>query len=94
VFGLCGEEVKGYQDSRAADAVAVPDKAELKRWRVVAAFILTPFLAALAFAAFQPAYEGLSSYPERVLRTAIVYAVFGALLPTIVLGISCFGQLP
>ena len=80
----------GYEGDRGADALLLPDKSELKTWRVVAAFVFAPFFAALAFAFYEPAYDGLASYSERVLRSAIIYAVVGALLPTVVLGIPAF----
>lgn len=80
----------GYERNRGSDALAVSDKVVLNPWRVTAAFVLAPFFAALAFAVYEPAYDGLSSYAERVLRSAVIYYVVGALLPTAVLAIPAF----
>lgn len=46
------------------------------RWRVILAFALAPGLAALVAASFEPLYQGLP-YVERVLRTGLVFAIFG-----------------
>jgi hypothetical protein len=60
------------------------------RWRVAAAFVITPLMAALALACFQPAYDGLASLADRILRTTILYAVFGVYPTTAVLGVPAF----
>jgi hypothetical protein len=88
---LCGEAVvPGYQDRRLADAVEVPDKEKLNKARVIAAFVLTPFLAALAFAAAFPLYGGLPHYLDRVVRSAMLYWIFGALPWALLFGIPAY----
>jgi hypothetical protein len=49
----------------------------LPLWRVIAAFAVTPLVAAFALACIQPLYAGLPSTPERIYRTATVYALLG-----------------
>jgi hypothetical protein len=58
--------------------------------RVVAAFVFTPILAAMLFAAFEPAYDGLPNYVDRVMKSALLYAFFGAMPATIALGIPAY----
>ena len=59
-------------------------------WRVVAAFVLTPLVAAFAFACFQPLYAGLPSLSDRILRTTVVYVLFGGYPAAFVLGVPAF----
>jgi len=59
-------------------------------WRVVAAFALTPLIAAFAFACFQPLYAGLPSLPDRILRTTLAYVVFGDYPAALVFGVPAF----
>ncbi|TFU00054.1 hypothetical protein EUV02_15515 [Polymorphobacter arshaanensis] len=59
-------------------------------WRVIVGFIVVPALAAFVLAYFMPAYDGLTNATERVLRTAIMYALFGAYPPTILIGIPAY----
>jgi len=56
-------------------------------WRVVAAFVAAPAVAALAFSSVSPLYEGLPDYPERVLRTFPLVAVVGGYLPALIIGL-------
>jgi len=56
-------------------------------WRIAVALIVVPLVASFAFAIYSPAYEGLPNMRERVIRTAVVVAFFGAYPPIVVLGI-------
>lgn len=59
-------------------------------WRVAAAFILVPALAAFLLAIPLPLYEGLPSMPERIWRSALIYAVVGAYPPAAIFGIPAY----
>ncbi len=59
-------------------------------WRIVAAFALTPLIAAFAFAIAQPLYAGLPSLLERIWRTTLFYAVFGGYPATLLFGVPAF----
>lgn len=59
-------------------------------WRVVLAFLLAPLIAAFLFACFQPLYAGLPSFPDRILRTTLLYVLFGGYPATLVLGVPAF----
>lgn len=59
-------------------------------WRIVAAFLIVPALASMAVAVVMPLYAGLPDVSERILRTAVMYALFGAYPPTLVLGLPAF----
>ena len=58
--------------------------------RVLLAFLIVPGLAALLMATFQPAYDGLESYVERVWRTAVIYGLFGAYPTALIFGVPAF----
>lgn len=58
--------------------------------RVLLAFLVVPGLAALLMATFQPAYDGLESYLERVWRTAVIYGLFGAYPTALIFGVPAF----
>jgi Holliday junction DNA helicase RuvA len=62
-------------------------------WRVIAAFLIAPGVAALILAAVMPAYPGLDDPLERVLRTAWAIATIGAYPATVVLGLPAFFML-
>lgn len=59
-------------------------------WRVVAAFVLTPLIAAFALACFQPLYAGLPSLSDRIVRTTFAYVVFGGYPAAFLLGVPAF----
>ena len=59
-------------------------------WRVVVAFITAPAIAALLMATIAPAYSDALPMLERILKTAILYAVFGAYPFTLVLGLPAY----
>jgi hypothetical protein len=60
------------------------------RWRIVAAFLLAPLIAAFALACFQPLYAGLPSLSDRILRTTLLYVLFGGYPAALVLGVPAF----
>lgn len=60
-----------------------------KPWRVALAFLITPGFASLILAAVMPHYDGLPVF-DRVLRTAFLFAVFGAYPPTVVVGVPLY----
>jgi len=59
-------------------------------WRTIAAFALTPLIAAFGVACIGPGYGGYSKFPESILRTTYEFALFGGYPPTIVLGVPAF----
>lgn len=59
-------------------------------WRIVAAFVFSPLIAAFALACFQPLYAGLESLCDRILRTTFAYVVFGGYPAAFVLGLPAF----
>ena len=59
-------------------------------WRIVAAFIITPLLAAFALACIQPLYAGLTSLPDRIFRTTMIYTFFGGYPAALVIGFPAF----
>jgi hypothetical protein len=60
------------------------------RWRVVAAFLVAPFMAALAMAWIEPLYAGIPNLAERVGKTLIWYCLIGAYPTTLVFGVPLF----
>ena len=58
--------------------------------RIVAAFIITPLLAAFVLACIQPLYAGLTSLPDRIFRTTMIYSFFGAYPAALVFGLPAF----
>ena len=61
-----------------------------RAWRIALAFIVTPGLASLGLACAMPLYAGLPDLWDRIVRTALMYAMFGAYPPTIVLGLPLY----
>jgi hypothetical protein len=59
-------------------------------WRIIAAFALTPLIAAAALAVVQPLYAGLPNLAHRIYRTTLAYALSGGYPATILLGIPAF----
>lgn len=66
------------------------DRLSAPHWRIIAAFVFAPLIAAFAFCVVFPAYAGLSDYWTRVFRTLPLVAVFGAYLPTLLFGIPAY----
>ena len=56
----------------------------------MAAFIITPLLAAFALACVHPEYAGLPSLADRIFRTTIIYALFGGYPAALVFGLPAF----
>lgn len=70
---------------------SIPQRTALPpRWRVAAAFLMVPALAALSIAIAMPLYSGLPSMTERIWKSALAYGVFGAYPPTIIFGIPAY----
>ena len=70
---------------------SIPERTFPPIWRVLAAFIIVPGVAALFMAMVMPAYAGLTDPVERVWRSAWAFGLFGAYPATIVLGLpACF----
>lgn len=63
------------------------------RWRILLAFAIVPGIAAFAMAAVVPAYSGTPSQFERVWRTAIIDALFGAYPSALVFGLPTYAFL-
>lgn len=59
-------------------------------WRLALAFIVVPGAAALAMAIQSPLYAGLPDFWDRVFRTALMNAVFGAYPAALVLGVPAY----
>jgi hypothetical protein len=51
---------------------------------------VAPLAAALVFACFEPAYEGLSDYGDRIFQTFISTSLLGALPTALVIGVPVF----
>lgn len=58
-------------------------------WRVAAAFLVAPGLAAVVLACMTPLYNGLP-LPERILRSAVTFAIFGAYPATLLFGLPAY----
>lgn len=59
-------------------------------WRIVAAFMIVPGAAALLMAILMPAYDGITDRFERIWRSALAFAIFGAYPMTVILGLPAF----
>ena len=57
--------------------------------RLIAAFVFVPGLAAFVLATVQPGYAGLP-YFEAVLRSALLFAIFGAYPSTLIFGVPIY----
>lgn len=62
-------------------------------WRVILAFVVVPGAAALLMAIVMPAYEGITDPLERIWRSAVAFAVFGAYPPAFMIGLPAFFML-
>jgi hypothetical protein len=60
------------------------------RWRVVAAFLIAPFVAASIFGVAAPAYAGLPDLLDRIVKSTIAYLLFGAYPTAFLLGVPAF----
>lgn len=69
---------------------SLPERTYPPRWRVAAAFLLVPAVAALSFAIVMPLYGGLPNMADRIWRSAWVYALVGAYPPAVVFGIPAY----
>ena len=72
--------------------MALPRSANLypPRWRVLLAFTIVPGAAAFLLASIEPAYAGLEESFERVWRTAVIFAIFGAYPTAFFLGVPAY----
>lgn len=68
----------------------MPEAARPPLWRILAAFAGAPFAAALLLACVQPAYDGLPSMVDRILRTFLLYLIIGACPPTVLVGLPAY----
>jgi hypothetical protein len=59
-------------------------------WRIAAAFIVAPLIAAATMACFEPLYDGLPSEAERIFKTWMIFCLFGAYPATILAGVPTF----
>lgn len=62
-------------------------------WRVILAFVVVPGAAALLMAIVMPAYEGITDPLERIWRSAVAFAVFGAYPTAFIIGLPAFFML-
>jgi len=58
-------------------------------WRILLAFAVVPLIASAGMASMQPGFAGLPPL-ERIARTTIVYAFFGAYPAVLILGIPAY----
>ena len=70
-------------------------KQSFKNWsssrlRLIVAFTIVPGAAALMMAAIEPAYAGIDSQFERVWRTTIVFALYGAYPSALIFGVPTY----
>lgn len=72
---------------------ATPRRTYPPAWRIIAAFVLVPAASALLMAILMPAFDGISDPLERVWRTAVIFALFGAYPTTLILGVPAFFML-
>ena len=72
---------------------ARPERTYPPAWRIIAAFLIVPGAAALLMAILMPAFDGISEPLERVWRTAVLFALFGAYPTTLILGVPAFFML-
>lgn len=68
-------------------AAQISEEQNPQRWRVLLAFIIVPGVAAFLMAMIDPAYDGLDAPFERIWRTAVVFAMFGAYPSALVFGV-------
>lgn len=59
-------------------------------WRVAAAFVVAPTLAAFLLACYQPLFAGVPDRMDRVLRTTVTFCQFYAYPATLLLGVPIF----
>lgn len=59
-------------------------------WRLVAAFLIVPGAAAFLMAILMPAYDGINAPFERIWRSAVAFALFGAYPTTLLVGLPVF----
>lgn len=80
-----------YRDQPSLDDGSLDEKDHLipNAFRLVAAFVAAPTVAASALAVVQPGYFGLP-YIEAVYRTAVSYALFGAYPLTIIFAVPAY----
>jgi hypothetical protein len=72
---------------------ARPERTYPPTWRIIAAFLIVPSVAALLMAILMPAFDGISDPLDRVWRTAVLFAFFGAYPTTAILGVPAFFML-
>lgn len=63
------------------------------RVRLILAFAIVPGVAALTMALIEPLYAGIDSQFERVWRTAVIFAVFGAYPSALIFGVPTYVML-
>jgi hypothetical protein len=73
--------------------IARPKRTYPPTWRIIAAFVIAPGAAALLMAIVMPAYDGISDPLERLWRSTLAFAVFGAYPPTVIVGLPAFFML-
>lgn len=69
---------------------ATPERTYPPAWRIIAAFLIVPGAAALLMAILMPGYDGINNPLERVWRSTLVFAVFGAYPAAMLLGVPAF----
>jgi hypothetical protein len=69
---------------------ARPQRTYPPTWRIIAAFLIVPGATALLMAILMPAFDGISDPLDRVWRSAVLFALFGAYPTTVILGIPAF----
>jgi hypothetical protein len=59
-------------------------------WRIIAGFLIAPFVAATAMACVEPDYFGIGSAFERIFHTTILFSALWAYPTTIMFGLPGF----
>lgn len=59
-------------------------------WRVVLGFLLAPALAAILIASWFSAFDGRMPLPERIVRSAKIYAIVGAYPSAVICGVPAY----
>jgi len=80
-----------YRDEINLDDGLLPERERTRPHvaRLIAAFLITPALAALGFAIIEPGYDGLPRM-EAVGRSALLYAFFGAYPSALIFGVPAY----
>lgn len=60
------------------------------RWRIIAAFLIAPLVAAFVLACYLPAYDGLPHISDRIIRSTALYCFFGGYPTSLAFGVPAY----